>query len=155
MTYPRQIQQISDPIRTCVVCLLRLRASMGPAAGHFEIVQRLVASGKVDVNAVNGRGDSALHKVRNTCNSFSPIMDGTQSRSMSSLFGWTGIGFFFGALSHSLHSLSHSPAFPAYRSSSLHPSCSPFCILPISSNLFLEATSTDIIHAHVGRPQTH
>jgi hypothetical protein len=35
-----------------------------------EIVKRLVASGKVDVNAVNGRGDSALHKVRNVQEKF-------------------------------------------------------------------------------------
>lgn len=33
-------------------------------AGHHEIVKKLLESGKVDVNAVNGRGDSALHKVR-------------------------------------------------------------------------------------------
>ena len=33
-------------------------------AGHSEIVEKLVLSGKVDVNATNGRGDSALHKVR-------------------------------------------------------------------------------------------
>jgi len=75
MAFLRQLQQISDPIRVCVVCLFRLRTSLTPAAGHFEIVQRLVASGKVDVNAVNGRGDSALHKVRNTCNWLKTIMD--------------------------------------------------------------------------------
>lgn len=33
-------------------------------AGHHQIVSKLVTSGKVDVNAVNGRGESALHKVR-------------------------------------------------------------------------------------------
>lgn len=39
---------------------------MSEGAGHVEIVERLVTSGKVDVNAANGRGDTALHKVRNT-----------------------------------------------------------------------------------------
>jgi ankyrin repeat protein len=32
-------------------------------AGHHEIVSKLVASGKVEVNAQNGRGDTALHKT--------------------------------------------------------------------------------------------
>ena len=47
-----------------IIFSMRLMRILMTGAGHVEIVKRLVASGKVDVNATNGRGDTALHKVR-------------------------------------------------------------------------------------------
>jgi hypothetical protein len=52
------------------------------AGGHAEVVQLLVASKKVDVNAQNGQGETPLHKVR-TCPSFPPW--NVQSTSSSAL----------------------------------------------------------------------